>query len=641
MGFKAFKRVLRFFIPPVIILSITSISYLRLSDSYELGTLDFRFRIRPAIRKIPVTDKVAMIEIGEDSIKKLGRFPFDRSYHAILIKALSEFGAKAILFDIFFSEPQEHDRELEDAIGAAGNVYLPFAFDIDAKKKAKIISADDYLAKCLENFALLAKGTGHINVIPDVDGKFRRVPLYIRYGNGLYPYISFLVSCNYLGLPEKDVKILPGKYLLYGKELKIPLDDNSNMIVNFVGKWGSAYRHYSYVDVLQSYFSYIAGQKPTLNPNEFKDKICIVGLTAAGTGDLHPSPFEPLYPGVGIHADLFNSMMNKRFITRSSKNINLFILVISALLISLITLKTKPIKGLLALLASVLFFIGISIYVFSFFGIWIDTFYPILIMAFLYASLTLYKYIIEWKRRITFENELGTAKKIQESFLPKTVPNVQGVDIASCMFTAHQVGGDLYDFIEFGQEKFGVVIGDVSGKGIPASLFMAMVTGSVKFFASAQSRPSDVLSNLNSKLVKESSSNLFVTVFYAIFDIKNKKMTYSNGGHLPLIYLSRDKKIQFLDTDAGAPLGLMENPYSDKEIDLNDGDIVIFYTDGITEAMNARRELYDKERLAAAVEAHRGLSSKNILDAIEKDVRKFEPKSKQHDDMTMIAIKII
>ncbi len=641
MGFKTFKRVLKFFIPPIIILSIASVSYLRALDNYELGALDFRFRVRSVIAKIPVTDKVTMIEIGEDSIKKLGRFPFDRSYHAILIKALSEFGAKAIVFDIFFSEPQEHDRELEDAIRKAGNVYLPFAFDIDVKKRDRVISADDYLAKCLENFALLAKGTGHINIVPDIDGKFRRIPLYIRYGNGLYPYLSFLASCDYLGIPEKDIKILPGKYLLCGKELKIPLDDSSNMIVNFIGKWGGAYKHYSYVDVLQSYFAYIAGQKATLDLNEFKDKICIVGLTAAGTGDLHPSPFEVLYPGVGIHADLFNSMMNKKFIIRSSRDINLLILLILSLLMLLMILKTKPIKGLLALVTSVLFFIGISIYIFSFFDIWIDVVYPILAMAFVYISLTLYKYIVEWKKRITFENELGIAKKIQESFLPKAVPNIQGLDIASCMFTARQVGGDLYDFIEFDQEKLAVVIGDVSGKGIPASLFMAMVTGAVKFFATPQERPSDVLSMLNSKLIKESSSNLFVTMFYVIFDIKNKKMAYSNGGHLPLMHLSRGKGLEFLDTEVGAPLGLMEGPYSDKEVDIKIGDIFIFYTDGITEAMDARREMYGKERLASVVETHKVLSSKDILSAIERDVRKFEPRSKQHDDMTMVGIKII
>jgi len=183
MGFEAFKRTSSFFIPPLIILSLAAISYLRLMDNYELGALDFRFRIRSTVSEIPVTDKIMMIEIGEDSIKKIGRFPFDRSYHAVLIKALSEFGAKTILFDIFFSEPQKDDRQLEEAIGGAGNVYLPFAFDIDAKKRAKIMSADDYLAKCLENFALLAKGTGHINLIPDIDGKFRRVPVYAHVQN--------------------------------------------------------------------------------------------------------------------------------------------------------------------------------------------------------------------------------------------------------------------------------------------------------------------------------------------------------------------------------------------------------------------------------------------------------------------------
>ena len=130
----------------------------------------------------------------------------------------------------------------------------------------------------------------------------------------------------------------------------------------------------------------------------------------------------------------------------------------------------------------------------------------------------------------------------------------------------------------------------------------------------------------NAKLVKESSSNLFVTMFYLIFDMKKKKVRFSNGGHLPVIYLNHLDEVKFLDVPDGTPLGLVDSSYSSREISFNKGDIFILYTDGVTEAMNLRRELYGEERLIKAAKVFRGLPSKGIIDAMLKDVRSFEPK---------------
>src|SRR3989338_7792575 len=124
---KSIKKVLRYLLVISAFLLILCVSYFRLLDIYELSSVDFRFLLRPPI---PVTDKVAIIEIGEDSIKKLGRFPFERNYHAILLKALSEFGARAVFFDILFAEPSEHDAEMEEAIDSGIPIYLPFAFEV-------------------------------------------------------------------------------------------------------------------------------------------------------------------------------------------------------------------------------------------------------------------------------------------------------------------------------------------------------------------------------------------------------------------------------------------------------------------------------------------------------------------------------
>jgi hypothetical protein len=418
------------------------------------------------------------------------------------------------------------------------------------------------------------------------------------------------------------------------------LDERSEMLVNFAGRWGKTYKHYSYVDIVNSYLSTLVGQKPLIDISVFKDKTCIVGLTGTGTVDLRPAPLEPLYPGVGIHAEIINSILNKKFIVRATRWVNLVMLAVLGAILFFVILKTKPKKGLAILVLAVFAFLGIAVSLFDIFGIWIDVFLPVAVMGLLYLAITFYKYIAEWRTRLVFENELDIAKKIQESFLPKRLPEVKGLEMAAAMYTARKVGGDLYDIIEFSPEKAGVMIGDVSGKGIPASLFMAMVTAKFKFFAMPQSAPHQTLSDLNSMLVRDSATNLFVTVFYMIFDLENNTARYANGGHLPVAHAATEGEVEFLDAREGTPLGLIDGPYSGEEMRFKKGDTFVFYTDGVTEAMNSRREMYGKERLAACIEAHKGFSSKGLLEAIEKDVRRFEPKATQHDDMMLIVIKI-
>ncbi|MCX5677604.1 MAG: CHASE2 domain-containing protein [Candidatus Omnitrophica bacterium] len=622
-----------------IALAIFAGSYFRVLDSYELETLDLRFRLRPPIS---TSDNIAIIEIGDDTIAKLGRFPFDRRYHTLLTKALSESDARIILFDLFFSEPEESDKEFEDAVAKAGNVYFPVVFELDPKISRKIPSATAYAARCLEGFNSAAKGIGHINIIPDIDGKFRRASAYIRYeGYRLSPYLSLLGACDYLGISQKDVKFAPGKYLYLGSGIRVPLDQDSAIIVNYSAGWGRSYQHYSYVDIIQSYLAKAAGEKPVLDLSLLNGKICIIGLTALGTVDLHPTPFGSLYPTMGMHAEVINSILKKKFIQRASPEANLVILLFLSAIIAAVVLKTKPVKGLVCLISIIAVLILSGIVIFDMYGIWIDLIYPVFVIVMLYISITLYRYISEWKRRLVIENELQIARKIQESFLPRSTPSIEGLSISVAMFTARQVGGDLYDFIPFANDRLGVMIGDVSGKGVPASLFMAMSVGAFRTFASSGAKPEGVLAGLNIKLINESSSNLFVTIFYSIFDMKNRAFIYSNGGHLPVLYLNKEGKPQFLDVRDGAPLGLLDGPYSGGEIKFGPGDVFIFYTDGVTEAMNQKSDMYGKERLLLAAEKNRHLPPDKMLAEIEKDLRRFERQIDQHDDITIIIVKAV
>lgn len=612
-------------------------SYFRIFENNELDTLDMRFRLRPSF---PTTEKVVIVEIAEDTLEKLGRFPFDRSYHAQIVKALSESGAKAILFDIFFSEPDKNDGKFAEAVKAAGNVYLPYVFEVGDKDWQGVPEANGYAALNIMNLAKAAKGSGHINVIPDPDGKYRRIPPFIKYRGTLSPYLSMRLICDGLGITQKEIKFVPGKFIQCGSQLKVPLDEDSNIMVNYAGEWGKYYRHYSYVDVLRSYIASLSGGRQVLDLNIFRDTICLIGLTATGTIDLHPNPFSSLYPALGVHADLINSIIQKRFITPAPKATNLIVLLILFLLTLWVAFKCKPLKGFLILSGMMALYALACILLFTVWGFWLEMFYPLFAMGVTYLACLLGRYAGELKKRMLLENELQIARQIQQSFLPKSLPVTKGLEVYAVMFTARQVGGDLYDFYEFSPDKLGVMIGDVSGKGIPAALFMTTISGSLKFFALANTQPQEALHSLNLKLIRDSSTNLFVTLFYATFDLKKEIMQYANGGHLPVIYLTKDAPAQFLDVEQGLPLGMIEASYSGSQISIACGDTFVFYTDGVTEAMNPRAGAYGRARLVSLVESNRERSAQDLLSAIATDVRQFEPKDAQHDDITVIVIKV-
>lgn len=613
------------------------LSYIRALDVYELQTLDLRYRLRPQPK---INNKIVIVEISDDSIRKIGSWPFDRKYHALLVKALKYAGARQIIFDIFFSEKKEGDDEFAEAVKEAGNVYMPYVFDLAQRHDTAMPIAKDFEVKLLRKFSNASRGTGHINIIPDPDGKFRRIPPFIKLKNVSYPHLSFLAACDYLGFSLDSIEMIPQKRISLDKNINIPLDINSNIIVNFPGRWVDTFRHYSYIDILTSYISILEGKKSILNLQELKDAVCFIGLTATAEPDLHPSPFEATYPGVGVHTSLFNSMIFNKFISRASKLANLFILIFLGIVTSVITFRSRKFLSFLYLFGILICFFAISITLFAILGLWIDVFYPIIVSTLIYLGLTFRKYIIETHRIEILENELSIAKDIQQSFLPKVKPKVEGISIEAKMLTARQVGGDLYDFIDISTKKGGIMIGDVSGKGVPAALYMAKVVSEFKSYAKEGAASSAIL-RLNNRLVSESGSNLFVTLTYLIFDMEKRTLNFSMGGHLPTLMLREGEfKPRFLDLKEGMPLGLMEGSFTDDTIEVKKGDLFILYTDGVTEAMNSKKEMFGEKRLVDIIIRNRDSSLSSIVDAVHEEVSRYEGRLPQHDDITVIAIRV-
>lgn len=629
-------RIISFLLFVFLVFIFLFFSYSRVFDEFEYSTLDFWYRSRPPI---PVRDDIVIIEVGDDSIEKIGKWPFPRNYHALLTKALKSAGAKVIVFDIFFSEDKEGDEAFAAAIKDAGNVYVPYVFELYPPKAGRThVTASKYAAPLIDVLAKEVKGSGFVNVEPDIDGKVRRIPPFIEYEGKIYPHLTFNVALNNLGYGFEDIQILPGDRIIVNDELVVPLCEDSSVLVNYPAPWGRVFRHYSYVDILQSYLADITGQKPIVDLTELKDSVCFIGLTATASPDAHPSPMEPLYPGIGVHTSLYNSVMENIFLKRLNRWWNLLILVVMWLITGYVTARSPRRIAILSILLIMVAYLLAAMIFFWPVGIWIDVFYPLVTIAAIYVIVTLKKYLTEIQKRELIEKELDIAKGIQRSFLPREIPSVGGLDVSAKMLTAKQVGGDLYDVVQLDDDRLGVMLGDVSGKGVPAALYMARVVSVFKTFV-RKGTAAEVVKSINDNLVNEADSGLFVTMAYSVFDTKAKTMEFAIGGHNPTILIEPDGNVELLDVEEGIPLGMMESGFSEDKREYKPGSIFVFYTDGVTEAMDPDEEMFGLDRLMDLAGFLAGSTAQEVVDAILGAVTDFEGKDRQHDDITVMAIR--
>ncbi len=613
-------------------------SHSRVFDEFEYSTFDLRYRLRPANMG---ERNIVIVEVGDDSISKLGQWPFSRIYHALLIKALNSSGAETIVFDIFFSEKKEGDDALAEAVSEAGNVYLPYVFDLNRSRGGRDhVHADGYAAQLIDKLKNVAgEKIGFINIEPDIDGKVRRIPPVVEYDNVLYPQITVLAALNKLGYKFSEIRTKFADKIVLGQDHIIPLDYDSSLLVNYPAVWGKAFRYYSYVDILQSYLSDMTGQEPILDLKEFEGAVCFVGLTATASPDAHPSPMEPLYPGVGVHASIYNGILSSDYLVRLNKWWNLFILVAMWFIVGVVTQKSRKRFALLSIVLIISIYILVSAVIFWSTGIWVDVFYPLITMVVIYVIIAFKKYVTETQKRELIEKELDIAKDIQLSFLPKEMPNLGKIDIAVKMLTARQVGGDLYDVVQLDENEIGIMLGDVSGKGVPAALYMARVVSVFKASYKEKS-PKVVLKNMNDRLVAESNSGLFVTLTYMTFNVKTNSGRFAIGGHMPTILIEPDGNVEMLDVEEGMPLGMIESDFSERVYEYRPGSMFIFYTDGVTEAMNVKEEMFEEDRLVELAGRLKDMSARDAVDTIHKAVSDFAGKAKQHDDITVLVVKV-
>ena len=251
--------------------------------------------------------------------------------------------------------------------------------------------------------------------------------------------------------------------------------------------------------------------------------------------------------------------------------------------------------------------------------------------------------LIEQQR---LQKELQVAQEIQQMLLPSDFPQVQGYELASFYEAAKEVGGDLFDFVEVDNDTIGICVADVAGKGVPGSLIMTMIRTALRLEARGNKNPADVLAKVNRFVTDDMKRGMFVTMFYLVLDSRNRIIHYASAGHNPMILYRGSTKQTYYLNPSGFPVGiqlpditLFDRKIEQDSIRLREDDLLVLYTDGVTEAMNPKRDLYREERFLDSIRKHAYFDVSDFIKEVRDDIKNHTQGYPQNDDITYVAVK--
>jgi transcriptional regulator with GAF, ATPase, and Fis domain/CHASE2 domain-containing sensor protein len=372
------------------------LSYTTLFRGFENKTYDVFLKLRGGHNPHP---DIVLVFIGDDTLEKIGTWPITRDFYATFLHVMTEYGAKAVGFDILFSESSsehpEYDGQLVALSGLAGNVTYPYFFYLEEDQflperfwiPSDVVgigepagSGETEFLRALggifpfEELVRASIGTGHGNILADEDGMVRKSPLIIEYDGNLYPAMALSMASDLLRVERENVRIDDHRLLLepdQGRPIRIPVTSKGEVLINYAGPPGQ-YTNYSFIQILQSYRQVLEGQKPLLPLSEFQDKIVLVGITATGAANIRPTPFAEHHPLVGIQANILDNILQDDFIRTADGGVLLggilvIVLIIGGLLPFLGMTRVTTWSLLLLVLAG----LG-TFFIFSWANVWIN-----------------------------------------------------------------------------------------------------------------------------------------------------------------------------------------------------------------------------------------------------------------------------
>ncbi len=634
-----FKRILVFLL---FFLSFSLGIFFSAFELWELSGYDLALKLRSKINPYD-TKKLPLVFIAIDdqtlAHKGIKQFPIPRRYYAQAITALRQLGAREVVFDIIFAERSDKadDLALFEAMQKAGNVLLPYSISQDARGNLRKVSI-------AQPFVSAAKYTGYITSTPDIDGKRRFLPIRRRIEDRYFYHLSLVSSLAYLGLnPYASLKNFPDRIVVskFTKKglLKIvmPLYRGDRLYLDYPGIWERCFKKISFISLLEI-FSRISNGNPLSEEqrqavSQIKDALCVIGLTATGTHDLAPTPLENMAPMVETYGVVFGSILSQRFIYRT----NPFPTILVFLLLGLLALNKRfqLERFWLVYLLAVGLWMAFAIGLFVLAGVWIPFVSPVVGSLILAFWTSWEKYLTNLRERQRVEQEMQLASSIQRQMLPETLPSSERISMEAFFSPAIFVAGDFYDAWK-SKNGIRLLMGDVSGKGVSAALYVAQIVTAERVL---RSRYEDkglegLLEDINRFLARYKISGVYATG--CIVEAREDSLIISDAGHLAVwVYRREGGRLEEIKMNSGAPLGIDRwSEYKTQTISWTEGDVLLVFSDGMLEARNDKG-FVDEDTLKSWIIEH--IDEPGCM--IDEFMRQFYGEQEQSDDITLIVVR--
>jgi serine phosphatase RsbU (regulator of sigma subunit)/CHASE2 domain-containing sensor protein len=633
-----------------------------------------------------------VVEIDERSLAAYGQWPWPRSRLGELVERIAETQPAAIGLDMFFPEPDrlsprrviasvpnlepamaKHAAKLpdNDALFAASMRGKPVVLGVVGEDAAAAADAD---RRPVKTAPVLLKGeaagilkipqfSGVVRSLPELEaaaagqgllngpseGVVRRVPIIGRLGDQVLPNLEVEMLRLASGAPVVSAILdADGVRALQVADRLIATDPDGAVWLRY-GRVDPM-RHVSAMDVLDG----------KLDPEKLRSKFVLVGITGLGLVDQPPIPLGYRVPGVEIRVQLLENIFDRSWLRRPAGALAIEAILFAALAFLFVRLvpRGNPLEAFLILAGGATVVAVAGLVAFNL-GLLVDVATPgagaiLVFTVVLAATLTeSQRQRHELSRRLQAERELAarlageleTARRVQMGMLPESPGELAGdrrIQLKAFMEPARSVGGDLYDFFMVDERTLCVMIGDVSGKGLAAAMFMALIRSLCKSSMLRLPRALDqALVETEAQIKRENPESLFVTLFVMALDLETGEFTFCNAGHDPLYGLNPSRAdVRKLDHGGRPPLCVLDGyPYPLGRERLVPGDTLCMITDGITEAANPAGQLYGHERLERVLTRLNGASPEELVDGVRQDVGVFVAGAEPADDMSVLALR--
>ncbi len=673
------SAVYRYAAPPVFFLLILLVQPLSISERLENLSIDLRFRAREPIDPPPHPD-LLLVGIDEASLERFGRWPWNRTVHADFCTLLAAYEPSVLAFDLLFTEPDRDNPESDKAFGAAAANLPRVVVGALKNDNAEGFPPADYRTRPLERVVgdptAVQSASGAVAPIPELadsahfgfvdcdptsdDGIRRRVPMVVRVGTEFFPSFALKALMLHWELAPEQVEVVLGRALRIERGdsiLEVPINAAGEMWLN--ERSPSRFDTWSYSGLFRALYFDATGERafPDEKPHP-RGRLIVVGQVAQGLTDIGPSSHGASMPLMLVWLNALDNIMQSDFLVVAPFWSWPGLLWLVTAWGSLILLRREGVAlSIWIPLAALGVIIVGAFLLFGLFSLVVPVAVPVLAFVLMHTGSLLLRWFEEIgeRRRVAaelalaeeerkrLEQELDIAREIQMSMLSlefPAFPERSEIDHA-IIEPAKFVGGDLFDFLFIDEQRLFFVLGDVAGKGLPAALFMTMALSVFRAHASQGLSPAEILSRSNDVLALRNDRCTFVTTFCGILDLGSGQLVYANGGHNPPVLFSADGSLRFLEEE-GVALGAMEDmPYEEHELKLQSGEGLFIYTDGVTEAHNIADELYEDERLEAALaklNADVLNSSSAICARVRADLATFVAEAPPFDDITMLCL---